>query len=104
MLILAYLIEGATMNEFSPLTDALWEECRQKAHKDGSYAVATALFQIAKALNDIGFGSTYHPGAIEGHTMKMIESISSVSSNLELMAMALDKIASAIEEKEKTSW
>jgi hypothetical protein len=91
------------MSEFSPLMDALWEECRQKAHKDGQYAVAVALFQIAKALNDIGFGSTYHPGAIEGHTMKMMESISSLSSNFELMAQSLDKIASAIEEKELTS-
>ena len=91
------------MSEFSPLMYAFWEECRQKAHKDGQYAVATALFQMAKAINDLGFGTTYHPGALEGHTMKMMESISSLSSNLELMAMALDKIANAIEEKELTS-
>jgi hypothetical protein len=91
------------MSEFSTLTDALWEKCRQKADKDGQYSVAAALFQVAKGLNDIGLGSTYHPGAIEGHTIKMMESISSVSSNLELMAMALDKIANAIDEKEMTS-
>jgi hypothetical protein len=91
------------MSEFSALTDGLWEECLHKARKDGQYAVAVALFQIAKSLNDIVLGSTYHPGAIEGHTIKMMESISSVSSNLELMAMALDKIANAIEEKELTS-
>jgi hypothetical protein len=61
------------MSEFSPLMDAFWEECRQKAHKDGQYAVAVAIFQMAKAINDLGFGTTYHPGAIEGHTMKMME-------------------------------
>jgi hypothetical protein len=82
---------------------ALQQTCIKKAEKDGSYAVAIALFEIAKTLDNLGFGTTMHPGAIEGHTMKMMESISSVSSNLELMAMALDKIASAIEEKESAS-
>jgi hypothetical protein len=84
---------------FSPLIESLIEQCRQKATKDGSYAVAVALFEIAKSLNNLGFGTTHHPGAIEGHTMKMMESISNVSSALELMAMAIDKTATAFAEK-----
>ena len=84
------------MSEFSPLTDALWERCIRKADKDGQYAVAAALFQMAKAINDLGFGTAYHPGAIEGHTMKMMESISELSSSIE-------SIAEAIKDREFTS-
>ena len=88
---------------FSPYVDSVRETCSKKADKDGSYAVAVALFEIAEQLGMLGFGRSTHPGAIEGHTMKMMESISSVSSNFELMATTLDKIAITIEEKEMAS-
>jgi hypothetical protein len=84
---------GAPMSEhFGASVDSVRELCISKAEKDGSYAVVTALFEVAISLNMLGFGQTLHPGAIEGHTMKMMESFSNLSGSL-------DAIARAIEEK-----
>jgi hypothetical protein len=85
---------------FSPYVNGIVEECWKKAaekeDKYGSYAIAVALFEIAKSLNMLGFGRTTHPGAIEGHTMKMMESFSK-------LANSIDSIAKAVEEKDLTS-
>lgn len=83
---------------FSPYVNAIRDTCIVKAEKDGAYAVATALFEVAISLNMLGFGRTLHPGAIEGHTMKMMESISSVSSSLASISDALQSICEAIKE------
>jgi hypothetical protein len=98
------LREERAMNEhFGMDVYSIQQTCIKKADKDGSYAVATALFEIAKTLDNLGFGTTHHPGAIEGHTMKMMESLSSLCTSLDSIANSLDSIANAISEKELTS-
>jgi hypothetical protein len=89
--------------DFGYIVNAVRDTCISRAEKDGSYAVAIALFEIATALNMLGFGHTHHPVAIEGHTMKMMDSLSSLSSSLDSISEALSSIARAIEEKELTN-
>jgi hypothetical protein len=70
-----------------------WKTATEKEDKYASFAIAVALFEIARSLNVLGFGRATHPGAIEGHTMKMEESFSNLTSSL-------NAIAKAIEDKE----
>lgn len=90
---------GDRSRNFSPEIEELMDMCARNAKDDGSYAVAFALFTVSRAIFDLGFGESLHPGAIEGHTMKMMESLSSLSSSISEIATSLESVASAIEEK-----
>lgn len=55
----------------------------------GAQAMAKALNKVADALQMLGFGNTSHPGAIEGHTMKMMEKYDALSSALSEIAESI---------------
>jgi len=59
----------------------------------GAQATAKALNKVADALQMLGFGNTSHPGALEGHTMKMMEKYDelsfALSGGLEAIAESL---------------
>jgi hypothetical protein len=84
---------------FGASVNSVLETSIATAERDGSYAVAVALFEIAISLNMLSFGRTTHPGAIEGHTMKMMESLSELSGALGSISNSLESIAHAIEQK-----
>lgn len=65
----------------------------------GSGEMAKAITRVANALQMLGFGNTSQPGAIEGHTMKMMDKYSELSSSL---ADGLDSIAIAIADRNTT--
>lgn len=52
--------------------------------------IAVALYSIANELNRLGLGNaSTNMGAIEGHTVKMAEAFSGISSSLDGIASAI---------------